>query len=105
MRAQTISRAPRELGFGYPRGPSARQERSFSRRTILEEGTMATATAKKTTKTKSKKSSGKGWGGISDEAVLKATGCDWKAWHWHLDASGCAKMTHKEIAEFVHKRW
>ena len=44
-------------------------------------------------------------GGISDEAVKKATGCDWDAWIWHLDKSGCADMSHKEIAEFIHERW
>lgn len=60
---------------------------------------MATTTVRKSGKAK------KGLGGISDEAVLKATGCDWKAWLWHLDESGCAKMSHKEIAEFVSERW
>jgi hypothetical protein len=44
-------------------------------------------------------------GGISDEAVKKATGCDWKSWVSCLDKSGCADMEHKEIAEFVYKRW
>jgi uncharacterized protein YndB with AHSA1/START domain len=44
-------------------------------------------------------------GGISDEAVKKATGCDWKSWTWHLDKAGCAEMSHTEIAKLVHKRW
>ena len=44
-------------------------------------------------------------GGISDEAVKKATGCDWKSWIWHLDKAGCAEMEHKEIAGLVYKRW
>ena len=54
----------------------------------------------KTTKTKKAT-----YGGIGDEAVKKATGCDWKSWTWHLDKSGCATMSHKEIAEFVYERW
>ena len=52
---------------------------------------MATATKKKP--------------GISDAAVKKATGCDWKTWLYVLDKAGCAKMSHKEIAELVHARW
>jgi hypothetical protein len=44
-------------------------------------------------------------GGIGDEAVKKATGCDWKAWIGHLDKAGCATMTHKEIAGLVYERW
>jgi len=44
-------------------------------------------------------------GGISDEAVKRATGRDWKDWIWHLDQSGCAEKSHKEIAELVTKRW
>ncbi len=44
-------------------------------------------------------------GGISDAAVKKATGCDWKSWIWHLDKAGCAEMSHKQIAEVVYKSW
>ena len=66
---------------------------------------MATATARKPAKGKAKKSSAGNWGGISDEAVKKATGCDWKAWIFCLDKAGCAKMSHKEIAELVYERW
>jgi len=66
---------------------------------------MATATAKKSAKAKSKKSSAANWGGISSEAVKKATGCDWEAWLYVLDKAGCAKMTHQEIAEVIHDRW
>jgi hypothetical protein len=54
---------------------------------------MARATAKKS------------WGGIGDEALEKATGCDWSRWIWHLDKAGCAQMSHKEIAALVYKRW
>jgi hypothetical protein len=44
-------------------------------------------------------------GGISDAAVKKATGCDWKSWIWHLDKAGCAEMSHKEIAKVVYESW
>jgi len=47
----------------------------------------------------------KNQGGISDEAVKKATGCDWKSWIAFLDRLGCAEMEHKEIAELVYTRW
>ena len=43
--------------------------------------------------------------GLSDAAVLRATGCDWKAWIGHLDKAGCAELSHKEIAALVYKRW
>jgi hypothetical protein len=66
---------------------------------------MATATAKKPAKSKTRKTAARSWGGISDEAVKKATGCDWEAWLYVLDKSGCAKMSHKEIAELVYARW
>ena len=55
--------------------------------------------AKKASRTK------KNSGLISDEAVKKATGCDWKSWIWHLDKAGCATMSHKEIAALVYERW
>lgn len=66
---------------------------------------MATATAKKVAKGHAKKSSAGSWGGISDEAVKKATSCGWEAWFWCLDQAGCGKKTHKEIAALVHERW
>jgi uncharacterized protein YndB with AHSA1/START domain len=43
--------------------------------------------------------------GMSDAAVLKATGCDWKSWIGLLDKAGCADLSHKEIAALVHARW
>jgi hypothetical protein len=43
--------------------------------------------------------------GISDEAVKKATGCDWNEWFGCLDKAGCKKKTHKEIAELIYRRW
>jgi hypothetical protein len=58
-----------------------------------------------TTSTKKTRAKKKSPGDIGDEAVKKATGCDWKAWIWHLDQAGCATMSHKEIAELVHERW
>lgn len=75
---------------------------------------MPTATAKKSkskpAKTKTKKGAAKKtaeatWGGISDSAVKKATGCDWNSWLKALDYGGCAKKSHKEIAELIYERW
>ena len=66
---------------------------------------MATAIAKKPAKSKARKIPAANWGGIGDEAVKKATGCDWKAWLFVLDKAGCAKMSHQSIAELVHARW
>lgn len=43
--------------------------------------------------------------GISDEAVRKATGCDWERWVWVLDQQNAQSMSHKEIAELVHEFW
>jgi hypothetical protein len=51
---------------------------------------------------KSKKSKSNKTAGIGDEAVLKATGKTWSQWGKLLDADGCKKMAHKEIAEIVH---
>ena len=68
---------------------------------------MATTTARKPTrgKAKTKAKASASWGGISDAAVKKATGCGWDRWFAFLDRLGCAKMSHKEIAELVHARW
>jgi hypothetical protein len=68
---------------------------------------MATTTARKPAqgKAKTKAKASASWGGISDAAVKKATGCGWDRWFAFLDRLGCAKMSHKEIAELVHARW
>lgn len=42
--------------------------------------------------------------GISDDAVLKATGRSWSQWGKLLDADGCRTLSHKEIAEIVHEK-
>ena len=38
---------------------------------------------------------------ISDEAVRKKTGRDWKGWFALLDKAGAKKMAHKEIAQYL----
>ena len=43
--------------------------------------------------------------GMSDEAVRKATGCDWEKWVWALDNQGAQSMPHREIAQLVHEKW
>ena len=43
------------------------------------------------------------WGGISSEAVEKATGRSWKKWITALDREGCAAMTHAQIAAHIHR--
>lgn len=40
---------------------------------------------------------------VSDEAVKKATGKEWKEWFAILDAASAHKMTHKEIVEYLAK--
>lgn len=42
--------------------------------------------------------------GVSDEAVLKATGKNWNEWFMLLDKNGCKKMNHKEIVSALHKK-
>ena len=44
-------------------------------------------------------------GPVSDEAISKATGRDWKEWCRLLDADGAAKMNHGEIARHVHDKY
>ena len=39
---------------------------------------------------------------ISDDAVKAKTDKGWKEWFGILDEAGCRKMTHKEIATFLH---
>jgi len=41
-------------------------------------------------------------GGISSEAVKKATGKSWEEWFKILDMIDAAKMTHKEIASWIY---
>ncbi|MEX1363071.1 MAG: hypothetical protein AB1Z98_08090 [Nannocystaceae bacterium] len=43
--------------------------------------------------------------GMSDEAVERKTGRDWKGWVQQLDALGAAELSHREIAAAVGKRW
>lgn len=40
-------------------------------------------------------------GGISAEAVKKATGCDWDSWFEWLDRKGAVDRSHREIAALV----
>ncbi|MBV9349273.1 MAG: hypothetical protein JO026_00825 [Patescibacteria group bacterium] len=42
---------------------------------------------------------------ISDEAVKKATGKNWKEWSSILDKAGAKKMPHKDIARFLYDRY
>jgi len=42
------------------------------------------------------------WGGISSAAVERATGCSWDRWIATLDRTGCARMSHTEIASLMH---
>lgn len=41
---------------------------------------------------------------MSDEAVKTKTGKTWKEWFATLDRAGAKKMTHQEIASFLHTR-
>lgn len=43
--------------------------------------------------------------GMSEEAVLKATGCSWEKWVGALDYAGAAEMSHREIAKYVHEKF
>ncbi len=40
--------------------------------------------------------------GLSNDAVLAATGREWRQWRAHLDASGAAGQSHKDIARALH---
>lgn len=42
---------------------------------------------------------------ISDEAVKKATGRDWKEWLRLLDKAGAKKLAHREIATIVSEQF
>lgn len=43
--------------------------------------------------------------GMSDAAVKAATGCTWKAWVDALDYVNAHTWPHREIAEYVHKKF
>ena len=43
--------------------------------------------------------------GMSDAAVQKATGCNWKKWVDALDYAGASEWSHREIAEYVHTKF
>jgi len=43
--------------------------------------------------------------GMSDAAIKARTGCTWERWVFALDYSGAERMSHREIAEFVSKRY
>jgi hypothetical protein len=40
---------------------------------------------------------------MKDEAVIRATGKNWKEWFAMLDKAGAKKMSHRDIAITVHK--
>jgi hypothetical protein len=42
--------------------------------------------------------------GVSDEAVTRATGRDWRAWFAALDRAGAEKLSHKEIAQLLYQK-
>lgn len=44
------------------------------------------------------------YGGISSEAVKKATGKNWNDWIKLLDKAGAKEMTHKEIAQMIYDK-
>jgi uncharacterized protein YndB with AHSA1/START domain len=44
------------------------------------------------------------YGGISDEAVMEATGRSWEEWVALLDEEGAGELSHKEIAELLITR-
>lgn len=44
-------------------------------------------------------------GGISTDAVRKATGRSWSEWTRILDHAGARKMTHKAIAAWLHENY
>ncbi len=41
---------------------------------------------------------------MSDEAVKAKTGKDWKQWFAILDRAGAEKLTHQEIANYLHSK-
>lgn len=44
-------------------------------------------------------------GAVSDEAVRKATGKDWKQWFTLLDKQGAQKLAHRDIAALIHSKY
>jgi len=45
------------------------------------------------------------YGGVSDTAVQKATGRTWKTWLALLDRAGARKMSHRQIAAVLSKKY
>jgi len=43
--------------------------------------------------------------GMSDASIKAKTGCNWEKWVKSLDYYGADKMTHREIAELVQKKY
>lgn len=43
--------------------------------------------------------------GISDASVKAKTGCNWERWVMALDYAGAHAWPHREIAEYVHKKF
>ncbi len=44
-------------------------------------------------------------GGISSDAVARATGRSWAEWTRILDRAGARKLVHKDIAEWLHRNY
>lgn len=43
--------------------------------------------------------------GISNEAVIRQTGCSWEKWVYALDRHGAASLPHRDIARLVHEKY
>src|SRR5262249_50214960 len=42
---------------------------------------------------------------MSDEALKKATGCNWERWVNALDGAKAFQMSHRDIAEYIAKKY
>jgi len=43
--------------------------------------------------------------GMSDEKVVKATGCNWETWAYALDRAGAKEMSHRDLARHIRDKY
>jgi len=43
--------------------------------------------------------------GLSDESVLKATGCNWEKWVFVLDRADGKEMSHRELVDYIYTKY
>lgn len=88
-----------------PRVATKRKKTTTTHKPRVSRAKTAGKTTKAATAPTKRRATSAKHGGISDEAVTRATGRDWTTWRKLLDAEGATQMKHAEIADIVSRKY